>query len=370
MIPTPWTRLLMNSPTQQHPTQSGVSSTLESEHLVQLLSTHLLPTIGRNTSTNFEILSAFRKRGSDLLRVALKTNTHTRILWVKIPRFAFPVDKAHDIQCLTTEFDTLEMLYDYFSNSPYFGVVKPLAMIREIPAIVTEESQGLTLSTLLAKFGRIPNGLWSTPTLELLYRRCGEWLKSFHETTHTNIGATDWNPTIHYCDLRLKHLVDRPESGVDLVFARQIRARLIQYVNSIDERNDMTAGRHNDFAGNNIIVTPDRKIILCDLTLFDYGPTAFDCYNFIHHIEMLATDMRYPWWLRNRLISEFTKGYGKNFPKDPTLRNIVFCRINITKLLTKVCDTPPKNPLKRHYSKKVRHSYLKWLHAFAEGNIC
>jgi len=316
--------------------------------------------------TRLKDVSIRKNLYSDLLRLQLTDGKCDRNVWVKMPRVRSKNAEIHTRR-LEAEFEILETLAARFQQFPDLDVVRPLAIHHHPLALLTEEAVGPTLHQILVRQGRIPKIFWNAERLERLSGQCGKWLRIFHETTCQDSGDTKWNETVAYCETRLEMLVDIPESGIDAGLAEKIRTKLLMCMNIIRQEECFIAGRHDDFAPHNIVVTDNNKITVLDFSMFDYDCNAFDCYNFIHRLESLRHDTMFPSRMVDRLIAAFVHAYGAGFPRAEPLKAIVYCRLSLAKLLTHL-SADPKGPLKRRELDRLRHVYRSWLQHFAVGD--
>lgn len=300
---------------------------------------------------------------STTVRLRLVAGHSARTVWVKLPRIKqdnveLVVDRIH------TEFSILEALSDHFRDRPDLGVVTPLAIVDEPLALITEEVPGETFQKVLVRGARLPASLWRQSRLLTLSRRCGEWLRRFHDTTRIAKGEAKWDETLSYCQRRLDLLVAEPQTGIDAKTGESIRASLVRCIDEARALPGTVCGRHNDFAGHNMIVTEGDGISVLDFSMFDQDSPAFDYFSFIHKMDVLRHDPFISASICDQLVRAFESGYG-SAPKDVrAARDIVYCRLNIAKLLTLACE-PQSNPVTRHLGRRLQIAYRKWLREFA-----
>lgn len=305
---------------------------------------------------------------SDVLQLHLIHDRDAKIVWVKAPRITSDnADLVSDR--INTEFKILSRLHHRYSHCPGLDVIKPLAVVNEPLALITEDTPGATLKRVMTTSGRFPAVLWKKKELEALCQRTGEWLRMFHEETQIEPAETNWDDTLAYCEHRLRLLLQESGSEMTNAIANRIRRYLSECINSVSRSPGPLAGRHNDFAGHNIVVTPSRGISVLDFSMFDYDSIAFDCYSFIHHLEAFRFDPLYGARTVDQLVAAFIAGYGESFPRQEPLRDIVYCRLSLAKLLTHSALLR-KHPVRQFLSRQLKRAYMDWLHAFANGRPC
>ncbi len=330
---------------------------------VEQLAQQASEALGWSGTANLGSYEIHRHPYSETLRLQIMAGSSERVVWVKLPRIRpdnadFVADRIH------AEYRILEKLDAHFRDRRDLNVVRPVAVLDTPLALITEEAPGSTLQKTLVRGGRFPAVLWRTTRLLQLSRLCGEWLRRFHETTLSRNDEAKWDDTRAYCEHRLELLVGESASGVDSRLAERIRNRLVACIDEARRIPNTIAGRHNDFAGHNIIVSKDGGISVLDFSMFDHDSVAFDYFSFIHKLEMLPHDPVIPTALGDRLIAAFVQGYGETPPDVESLKDIVYCRLNLAKLLTLVSRTPG-NPLLRRYSERLERVHLEWLQQFA-----
>lgn len=300
---------------------------------------------------------------SQTLRLKLSYGSDQRVLWIKIPRAR--KDNSYLLETrINSEYKILKDLYTEYSEKSGIGVVKPVGVLNDPLALITEEAPGLTFNRLLAKDGRYPRVFWRAGYLADVTYRCGQWLRQFHDATRVNIDTGNWSSTFEYCEHRLQLLADHPKSDIDVPLAKKICEYLRTCIGDLCTVTNTVAGRHNDFAGHNIIVSKKGGISVLDFSMFDYDSVAFDYFSFIHKLETMRHDPAVPSKLVDELAAAFARGYG-NTPSDLVMaKDIVLCRLTVAKLLTLLSEES-RSPLRTAFSRTRQREYTRWLVARA-----
>lgn len=304
---------------------------------------------------------------STTVRLQLVTEYSRRIVWIKLPHIKpdnadFVRDRMH------AEFRILRELDNHFSDRAGLAVVTPIAVLAEPVGLVTEETPGETFQKVLVKGVRLPASTWRRSRIFALSHRCGQWLRAFHEITRNETIEAKWDETLVYCEQRLSLLVTSPYAKFDHKITERIRNKIVENIEKMRRMPNAVCGRHNDFAGHNIIVTGPTAISVLDFSMFDYDSPAFDYYSFIHKIDALRYDPLITDAVREKVVTSFKEGYGDISEDMRMCRDIVYCRLSLAKFLTLTCNRSG-NVVKRKIERRREDGYRVWLERFGNRRV-
>jgi hypothetical protein len=293
-----------------------------------------------------------------VFRVELRWPATSRRLYVKVPP-AKPRNVAILAARLSAEYAILGELTRHFAGRRDIGVVEPYARFDEPLAVATVEAQGITLRRLLARSARVLRLPGRRARLERAVRQCGCWLREFQQATARGTAAFDHDALLSYCRLRVEELARPPAPALPGDLAQRILERLA-------DRGEVSSdaaicGRHNDFAGHNIIVGEEGVRVL-DFSMFDHGPAVFDVANFWLDLELLKPDPTYSPRVIGDLQRAFLESYGLADPRDPAIARAL-CRYVLNRLLTLRTARPRPLSLAERRLAAACHA---WLVAFAK----
>ena len=300
---------------------------------------------------------------STVFRVRLSWPAGQRCVYVKFPHKR-PVNERLLPGRLATEFAILAELSGRFGAQGRLGVVEPFAHYPELLAIATVEATGEPLRRHVARDARrfvlAPGRRRSLLSYAEL---CGEWLRKFHEFTSRGTGSFDIGDLTGYCRGRLSALEKTGGSRVDQRLSAAVLDRIRQVASNVAAADNPIAGRHNDFATHNIIVSDESGIRVLDFSMFDHGSTYFDVCNFWLELELLKSDPSYSARTLARLQQAFLTSYGSLTPADP-LFELVRGRYVLNRLLTALKQRPGFS-IAAWYRRRVAHACYRWLQGFA-----
>jgi hypothetical protein len=301
---------------------------------------------------------------SRVLRVELAWRTGSQHVYVKLP-VRVPGSNSLVRDRLEAEFRILNILGEAFLKHPRLGVVRAFAFYPEHDAIVTLEAPGATLRHILARAGRRLYAPRQRSALMEYVRLCGAWLRAFQTLTAQGTASFDGDEMLGYCELRTRRLAQLSGTWRDEGLSTKLLTRLDQVIGSIPADENRISGRHNDFALHNIIAGA-QSIAVLDLSMFDYGSTAFDACNFWLALELLKSDPTYARTFLTQLQEAFLNTYGETDPAHP-LFAAVRCRYSLNRLLT-VLDDATRRPL-GWFGHRIAQTCERWLCDFAEFGV-
>ncbi|MGB5306998.1 MAG: phosphotransferase [Gammaproteobacteria bacterium] len=257
------------------------------------------------------------------------------------------------------EYDILRKLYEGFAGMSHISVVRPLAVFPEYRTIVTEEAPGPTLQHRLARATRI----WaSSHDSDKASRSCylaGKWLSKFQQLTYRGNNPFSADDIVDYCDIRLRDLGARPESGVNDGLQQKISACIDALSRQATKENNIVAGCHNDYAPHNMIAQDDHLYVL-DLGFFTYDSTIYDVCRFWHRLETFKTDPL----VSNSRISDYQEsfllGYAHVVNRDTSVFRLAECRFVLSSMCT-LLKGGTRSFVRRQVDLHLYRKYLSWL---------
>ncbi len=290
-----------------------------------------------------------------------RTGDQARRIFVKQP-FS-EIQRKTTLQArLSAEFQIMDELQGGEEGEGGYSVAKPIGLYLEYPAIATLDGGDKTLRAHYAVFCRqwIPERFRQTLLEEV--RQCGLWLRYFQDQTMVGTGDFDAKSLVEYISLRLLKLEEMGLLGATT--SRSILERIALLSSKVDPAKHMVCGRHNDYAGHNIMV---RKAGVCviDFSMYDHGSFAFDPVNFWLELELLKLDVTYDIPFLSKLQKQFLSTFDRLEVNSPDF-GLVRCQYMITRLLTAWPLSTGYTPL-AYYHRKVVGLCLAWLLEFIQG---
>jgi tRNA A-37 threonylcarbamoyl transferase component Bud32 len=238
---------------------------------------------------------------------------------------------------MKNDFEITSKLYNILKEDTSYAVPKIIAFFPEEMAIVTEESDGKTLLSLLRKKGK---GYPKQSVIDELEQYChalGGWLKTFQNLTRiTSSQGWDKAEFIRYINLRLSKLAK------SRLYIRQentyhIQCYLEQLLKQATEDKTFLCGVHGDLGLSNILVS-SKRITVLDFPMYKIGPFYDDLTYIFMRIEYLLFNPLFRIHVINKLQNAFLEGYKNGFDRKNPLF-IAYCvkhRINRLVDLSKI----------------------------------
>lgn len=245
---------------------------------------------------------------STVRRVSVLTRGRTMRAYIKIlkPRGGGDEDLAQADWFLQREYDATAAFYSAVKQDAAIGAVRPIAILPELRALVTEEVPGRPLGRILART--------TTPTEDLLTvaSRVGAWVRAY-QRLGGGTRTVDISRLRVYVDDRLKLLHPRVISGSD---REATLARLDALAIELGVSAVPAVPIHADLGPMNIIVGDDGRVTVLDFTMAKKGTAHHDLSHVYFHLELLAA--RRP--RRRELVDAFERamlaGYDSSLSPD------------------------------------------------------
>lgn len=269
-------------------------------------------------------------------------------------------DREYKKGQIRAEYGVLKNLHQAFASFPDLGVVKPIACFPEYLALVTEEQEGIKLSSIMGNAKLYSPQSRIDELADRIYL-CGRWLQHFQRLIGEEGNRRyDFNEVFEYCEVRLHRLgLQRPDEFTDSFRAR-VRSFLRERVDHVQKEELRVVGRHNDFGPNNIIVS-GQKLVVLDFSGFGYGPPCCDYVKFWSELDLMRTSPLILNKTVEKLQEAMVDGYGERIDTA----ELLFVVFRVAYVLDKMddvwldwADTPWAQRLAY---KQLYLGFLSWL---------
>ena len=242
---------------------------------------------------------------SSVHRVRIQTPGRTVHAYAKImkPHVEGADELVRLDRFLRREYNATAAFYAALPQDDDVRAVRPIAMLREHYALVTEEVPGRPLAEMLADTQQPPE------RLAVIASRVGRWIRAYQR-----IGTVD--ATIQLAERR-KYLDDRLRLLEGRVLTSEERAatlaRFDALASDIGVAGVPAVPIHADLTPMNIIVDDDGRVAVLDFTMVKKGTALHDLSHVYFHIELIARRHRGRRALFRSLQDAMVTGY------DPSL---------------------------------------------------
>lgn len=316
---------------------------------------------GFEAEPSVEHKKSFLNPYSDVHVFEISRDEFRRRVYVKIPRSEFD-DLSVLKKRLIAEFRIMQKLNVLELDAQSYGVGIPFGYYPEYPAIATLEAGRKTLRMHYRMYARRFALSAARENLTREVANCGAWLRKFQELTSRETAAFDIGALVIYCEVRLKRLLKQNKIHFPETLAHDIVRTIHYYGGCTRADGNRIVGRHNDFAGHNILVD-EGKVWVIDFSMFDHGPSAYDPCNFWLELEMLKHDPTYSSSFLSALQERFLVSYGSLSPEDAAFR-LARCRYTLNRIVSSLDAMQGWRPDALYRRRVVREGML-WLKGFA-----
>jgi len=236
------------------------------------------------------------------------SNGKANTCWIKINRVFFS-DFLKGKEIAAREYEILTRLHEGFSKEGMLGTIKPLGIISDYAAIITEDWLGRGLEDMVIRYCFYP-GILVKDNLEKILFNCGRWLAKFQRITPSSQGLPNTNSFLE--DQQIKSdLMALANMGVDRETLNKLKDYLLKTAPFIRGQSFQAVAYHPDFGPRNFIVNSKGKIVVLDFDDLEYRRGLEDVALFMVHLDLYLRD---PGVKQNKikiLNNLFLEGYQK-----------------------------------------------------------
>jgi len=217
---------------------------------------------------------------SSVLRVRIRTPARTLQAYVKVlkPRGPGDEERAQADRFLMREYQATAAFYQAVQRTPGIGAVRPIAILPEHRAMVTEEVPGRPLGEILARAREVTDGLTAIAS------RVGSWTRTY-QAVGGESGEVEVAQLRAYLDHRLRLIEGR-------VLAPGGRAEALARFDALAAELERPALRavpiHADLGPMNIIVDDEGRVTVLDFTMAKSGTRFHDLSHVYFHLGLMA----------------------------------------------------------------------------------
>ncbi len=270
-----------------------------------------------------------RKGENTIIKIRAKTSSgRIKIYWTKINKLFFS-DFLKGREIASRSYEILTGLYNAFRNDKDLGVVRPLDIISEYAAVITEDCPGRQLRDMIIGYcsSCSKRSISVRGGLEQILFNCGRWLAKFQMVTHPYIDLLQDSKSPLEIQTVESDLVQLGKIGISQSIDRRLREYFVKKIPSMKEKKLEITVCHPDLGPRNFMVSPSGKIIVLD---FDY----FDCRSYLDNIALFVSRLesyrRYPLINKRKLQmlkDSFLNGYQKESRRDIDTDVLHFCLV-------------------------------------------
>jgi len=229
------------------------------------------------------------------------------------------------------------------------GTIKPLGIISDYAAIITEDCLGRGLEDMLIRYCLYP-GIMIKDNFEKILFNCGRWLAKFQRISPFPQGIPNTNSFLE--DQQIKSdLMALANMGVDRETLNKLKDYLLKTAPFVRGQSFRTVTYHPDFGPRNFIVNSKGKIVVLDFDDLEYRRDLEDVALFMVHLDLY---LRHPAVKQNKiriLNNLFLEGYQK---ESGSLINMSDLRFWLARHMVGTSAG-------EWYAAKKRNSVLRWL---------
>jgi len=255
------------------------------------------------------------RRLSDLARVKLQLDGSSTEIFIKFHKHPHSSDARVRAKA-EREFETLKWLCEAFAAVPGCSVVRPVAYLSDLKAVVTEMADGANLGRLLNRPFQSLLGLYRRREEGWCYR-AGRWLRKFQTLTARSekerfASESFWR--------EVEELIGRCETlGFSHSLVERISSQFRSDLDRAGEPELEVVGQHPDFQPQNVLVGSNGITVL-DFTSFKYGNRYHDVASFLTFLDSRSKHPVFRNVRMEELQKSFLQGYRLVSLDDPILR--------------------------------------------------
>ena len=233
-----------------------------------------------------EVLRRLEGPFSTVYRVRIDTPGVARYAYIKFmtPHGEGAEERARIDRMLAREFAATRRLYDALRQDETMGALRPLALLPDHRAIVTEEVPGRPFSDLLR------NGERSTTALAAIAASVGRWIRVYQDLDVAPPAAPiELAERRRYLNDRLRLLEGRVLSPGD---CRAALDRFDALSREIGVPAVQAVPIHADLTPANVVVDDSGRMTVLDFTMAKTGAALHDVSHFYFHLELMGARHR------------------------------------------------------------------------------
>ena len=218
---------------------------------------------------------------SSVQRVRITTPTRAVHAYTKIlkPRKPGPDQLAAIDRMLKREYNATAALYQALPQDDSLAAIRPIALLPELHALVTEEAPGRPLGEVLE------DTTVSDASLLAVAARVGRWTRLYQQLVHVQ-GRVALSERREYLDARLRLLEGRVLSAAERAFWLD---RFDTLARELGQTDLPAVAIHADLGPMNIVVDDNGRIAVIDFTMAKSGTRHHDLSHVYFHLELHAT---------------------------------------------------------------------------------
>lgn len=296
---------------------------LVSQILADLQRNHPGATIDKNSKP-----AVFRNQYSNVYNFKACAEKELISVFIKIPHAKEGKQQIYR-ERLAIEYSILKDFSAESEEADRYGVAEPIGLYLDWPALATHQAGNEELGASISRAAKHFGTKSIRNEVEFNVASCGLWLKEFQEKTTSFEEKDHVADALEYFTPRLQQLVAL--SVIDERKAAQLTEAIDRIFHESEIRGFDTVGRHNDFAGHNIM-SADRKIRIIDFSMYDTGLKLYDPINFLFNLEQKKFDVRNNQNYISHLQKTFLESYTSDITSSP-LYDSVLARFALNRLL-------------------------------------
>jgi hypothetical protein len=271
---------------------------------------------------------------STLVKCKVETIQRSFCIYIKFIHLKYDTIEYHTriIQRMKNDIVITTKLYDILKENTSYSVPRTIAFFPEEIAIVTEESYGKTLMSLIGKKGK---GYPKQSVIDELSQYChalGGWLQTFQNLTRsTSSQRWDKAELMHYINLRLSKL-EKSRLCIRHEDTCRIQRYLEQLLKQTNEDKTFLCGVHGDLGLSNILVS-SKKITVLDFPMYKIGSFYDDLTYVFMRIEYFLFNPLFRKSVIIRLQNAFLDGYKNGFDEKNSLFTAYCMKHKINRLV-------------------------------------
>lgn len=258
-------------------------------------------------ASRVELVWASDRPVSNVHQVRVWLEPEPRLFWVK----TYSTDSPGGAE---REYRFLRDTHAAFRGHEQLGVIRAVAYVPEVEAVVTEHSDGVPLATLIRRsLNRISAPFSDGEKFERHLERCGSWLAVLHSAALPESEAFDVAVLQEYVDVRLQAL--EREAAIGPEFRRRVAAHLESLTLRFEPEALRRVRTHGDYGPYNVLASEDRLVgmdpgVGSYLTQLDRRCSRYEDIAHFHVFTRAMSSPLIAGEVRRRLAATFLRSYA------------------------------------------------------------